>query len=88
LPPTIHRPVSTPNPGFIFSIRSEEGDESPDGREGRVWLSAPSRTSGYWNDPQTTGEVLRDGWLDTGDVMKVDADGYLWFCGRKADHRA
>jgi acyl-CoA synthetase (AMP-forming)/AMP-acid ligase II len=75
--------IGLPNPGSTFSIRGENGEESPDGQEGRVWLRAPSRTSGYWNDPKATAEVLRDGWLDTGDVMKADADGYLWFCGRK-----
>jgi acyl-CoA synthetase (AMP-forming)/AMP-acid ligase II len=39
--------------------------------------------SGYWNDSEATAEVERDGWFDTGDVMKVDEDGYLWFCGRQ-----
>jgi acyl-CoA synthetase (AMP-forming)/AMP-acid ligase II len=37
----------------------------------------------YWNAPVATAEVLRDGWLDTGDVMRADEDGFLWFCGRK-----
>jgi long-chain acyl-CoA synthetase len=75
--------LGLPNPGFVFSIRGEDGVEAADGTEGRVWLTAPSRASGYWNDPRATTEVLRDGWLDSGDVMKADADGYLWFCGRK-----
>ena len=38
---------------------------------------------GYWNNPAATQETIRDGWLDTGDVMRVDEDGYFWFCGRK-----
>jgi long-chain acyl-CoA synthetase len=75
--------IGLPNPGFVFSIRTEQGAESSDGEEGRVFISAPSGFIGYWYDPQATSEVYRDGWLDTGDVMKVDADGYLWFCGRK-----
>jgi acyl-CoA synthetase (AMP-forming)/AMP-acid ligase II len=75
--------IGLPNPGFVFSVRTEEGRESPEGQEGRVWINAPSRTSGYWNDPEATAEVFRDGWFDTGDVMKVDGDGFLWFCGRK-----
>jgi long-chain acyl-CoA synthetase len=37
----------------------------------------------YWNAPAATAEVLRDGWLDTGDIMRVDADGYFWFRGRQ-----
>jgi acyl-CoA synthetase (AMP-forming)/AMP-acid ligase II len=75
--------VGLPNPGFVFSIRTEEGKETRDGKEGRVWVNAPSRTSGYWNDPAATAEVFREGWFDTGDVMRADSDGYLWFCGRK-----
>jgi acyl-CoA synthetase (AMP-forming)/AMP-acid ligase II len=38
---------------------------------------------GYWENPKATQETIVDGWLDTGDMMRVDADGYLWFCGRK-----
>jgi acyl-CoA synthetase (AMP-forming)/AMP-acid ligase II len=75
--------IGLPNPGFVFSIRTEEGKETGHGKEGRVWISAPSRTSGYWNDPEATAEVFRDGWFDTGDIMRADTDGYLWFCGRK-----
>jgi acyl-CoA synthetase (AMP-forming)/AMP-acid ligase II len=75
--------VGLPNPGFVFSIRTEEGRETRNGREGRGWVKAPSHTSGYWNDPAATAEVLRDGWFDTGDIMRADSDGYLWFCGRK-----
>ncbi len=75
--------IGVPNPGFSFSIRTEQGSEAADGEEGRVFVSAPSRFAGYWNDAAATEEVLRDGWLDTGDVMKADGDGYLWFCGRK-----
>jgi long-chain acyl-CoA synthetase len=75
--------IGLPNPGFVFSVRTDAGSESPEGQEGRVWINAPSRTSGYWNAPEATAEVFRDGWFDTGDVMKVDGDGFLWFCGRK-----
>ena len=38
---------------------------------------------GYWNRPDATAETIVDGWLDTGDVVSADADGYLWFRGRK-----
>jgi long-chain acyl-CoA synthetase len=75
--------VGLPNPGFVFSIRGEEGKAVHDGKEGRVFVRAPSHTVGYWNDPEATSEVFREGWFDTGDIMKADADGYLWFCGRK-----
>lgn len=75
--------VGSPNPGFMFSIRHDEGHELPHGQEGRLWVNTPTRTTGYWNNPEASADVIRDGWLDTGDVMKADEDGYLWFCGRK-----
>jgi acyl-CoA synthetase (AMP-forming)/AMP-acid ligase II len=53
------------------------------GEEGRVWIKSRTEMAGYWNDPQATAEVNRDGWFDTGDEMKADEDGYLWFCGRQ-----
>jgi len=71
------------SPGFTVSIRGGDGAEQAVGEEGRVWLKTRSETVGYWNDPKATAEVERDGWFDTGDVMKIDADGYLWFCGRQ-----
>ncbi len=75
--------VGTVNAGFALSIRDEEGCELPAGEEGRLWMRGPSVMSGYWDAPQLTTEVMRDGWLDSGDVMRADADGYLWFRGRK-----
>jgi long-chain acyl-CoA synthetase len=39
--------------------------------------------AGYWNAPEATAEVLRDGWIDSGDLAHADEDGYLWFFGRK-----
>jgi long-chain acyl-CoA synthetase len=40
-------------------------------------------TVGYWDDPAATEAAFRDGWLDSGDVMRVDDDGYFYFRGRK-----
>ena len=74
--------IGMPSPGFVFSIRSEDGGEVSSGKEGRLFVRTPSRTAGYWNDPGASAEVIREEWLDTGDVMRADDDGYLWFCGR------
>jgi long-chain acyl-CoA synthetase len=70
-------------PSVRVSVRDEDGQEVPAGAEGRLWISAPGLTIGYWNDPEATAAVMRDGWLDSGDVMKADSEGYLTFCGRK-----
>jgi acyl-coenzyme A synthetase/AMP-(fatty) acid ligase len=70
-------------PGVRLSIRDESGRELPAGSEGRLWISACGLTVGYWRDPAATAAVMHDGWLDSGDVMKADEEGYLTFCGRK-----
>ncbi len=75
--------VGMPSPGFVFSIHTEEGNEAASGEDGRLFVRTPSCTAGYWNDPNASAEVIREEWLDTGDMMRADEDGYLWFCGRK-----
>ena len=75
--------IGLPGPGFVFSIRGDDGSELPLGAEGRLWVRTPTQCAGYWNDMKATAEVLSEGWFDTGDEMKVDEDGYSWFCGRR-----
>ncbi|MEA5474555.1 AMP-binding protein, partial [Synechococcus sp. CCY9201] len=70
-------------PGFRASLRRDDGSEVGVGEEGRLWMQAPSLMVGYWDNPQATADTIVDGWLDTGDDMRIDADGYLWFCGRR-----
>jgi long-chain acyl-CoA synthetase len=70
-------------PGYELSLRSDAGDEVPVGTQGRLWIRSAANMIGYWNQPQATAETIVDGWLDTGDMMRIDEDGYLWFCGRK-----
>src|SRR5262245_32448626 len=70
-------------PGFAASIRDAQGREVPTGIEGRMWIKSPSNMVGYWNRADATAETIVDGWLDTGDVASIDADGYVWFRGRK-----
>ncbi len=70
-------------PGFEMSLRDDSGAEVPVGTPGRMWIRSATNAVGYWDNPRATAETIIDGWLDTGDVMRVDEDGYLWFCGRK-----
>ena len=70
-------------PGYELEIRDDDGVELPVNQPGRLWLRSPMTMVGYWNQPDATAEAIVDGWLDTGDVMSVDDDGYLWFAGRK-----
>lgn len=76
---SIGRPVG----GFAICIREEDRCECEAGSVGRVWIRTASQTIGYWNNPEATAEILRDGWLDSGDLAHADDDGYLWFFGRK-----
>ena len=75
--------IGKPCPGYEISLRDDSGSEVPVGTPGRLWIHSKANTIGYWDNPKATEETIVDGWLDTGDVMKVDSDGYLWFCGRK-----
>jgi acyl-coenzyme A synthetase/AMP-(fatty) acid ligase len=70
-------------PGYEAAVRDDAGNEQPVNAQGRLWIRSPTTMVGYWNRPDATAEVLVDGWLDTGDVMSVDKDGFLWFVGRK-----
>jgi long-chain acyl-CoA synthetase len=70
-------------PGYAASVRDEQGREVPVGEEGRMWIKSPCTMIGYWNRPDATAETIVDGWLDTGDVVSIDAEAYVWFRGRK-----
>ncbi|MCP9784931.1 class I adenylate-forming enzyme family protein [Cyanobium sp. N5-Cardenillas] len=70
-------------PGFSASLRHEDGTEVAPGEQGRLWIQAPSMMAGYWDNPQATADTIQQGWLDSGDEMRVDADGFFWFCGRR-----
>ncbi len=82
-------------PGFVgmpvsdVEIRIVDGDtgqtEMPLGEIGEIALRAPQLMLGYWGRPEATSEILRDGWLYTGDLGHLDDDGYLTIVDRKKD---
>ena len=76
-------PLHAPKPGSIG--RPLGGVEVRVSDDGELLVRGPCLFSGYLNDPSTTAEVLRDGWLHTGDIGHVDADGYYFITGRKKE---
>ena len=60
-------------------------NEVPQGKEGDILLKGPNVLKGYWNAPDKTKESFHDGWFITGDIGKVDEDGYISFVGRSKD---
>lgn len=70
-------------PGYALEIRCPAGQSQPVGSDGRLWVKSPTNMTGYWQNEAATGETIVDGWLDTGDLMLADDDGYLWFHGRQ-----
>nr|MDO8082883.1 AMP-binding protein [Candidatus Freyarchaeota archaeon] len=55
------------------------------GEEGEILFKGPQVMKGYWNQPEATRATLRDGWIYTGDIAKMDEDGYIYIVGRKKD---
>ena len=74
-----------PLDNLTVRIVDEEGGDLPTGQTGEIMVSGPSITLGYLDEPEESGRVLQDGWLRTGDLGHLDADGYLWIDGRKAN---
>jgi len=58
------------------------GRDQPAGAQGEILLKSPGNFRGYWKQPEKTAETLRDGWVHTGDIGVVDADGYVTLVGR------
>lgn len=72
-------------PGSTFKVVDETGTRVPTGTVGEVWMASPAQTIGVWGDPEAQRAVLRDGWVVTGDLGRVDKDGYLYIEGRSKD---
>jgi long-chain acyl-CoA synthetase len=72
-------------PGVEVKIVDEAGKEVPMGEPGEIITRGPHVMKGYFRKPEATAARTRDGWLYTGDVGKVDADGYYYHLGRHDD---
>ncbi len=78
--------IGIPWPDTEFRIVDEAtGRPVGPGVEGEIILRSPDLMMGYWENPEATAEVLRDGWLYTGDIGRMDEDGYFYIVDRKKD---
>jgi long-chain acyl-CoA synthetase len=86
-PPGGSRPgsVGRPIPGYRVAIRDDNDADVPAGSDGEICVRADGVMAGYWNSPAETEAALQGGWLHTGDIGRIDADGYLYVVDRKKD---
>ena len=63
----------------------EQGEEVPPGQTGELLIAGPHVCSGYWRNPEATAQALKDGWFYTGDMARMDADGFYYIAGRFKD---
>lgn len=72
-------------PGVTVEVQDADGRPVPTGTEGEVCARGDNVMLGYWENPAATAKVLRGGWLHTGDLGRLDADGYLTLIGRSSE---
>jgi malonyl-CoA/methylmalonyl-CoA synthetase len=78
--------VGFPLPGVSLRVRGDKGEALPAGEIGGIEVKGPNVFAGYWRMPEKTKEEFTaDGWFKTGDVGKLDADGYVTIVGRSKD---
>ena len=77
--------IGTPIPGVEMKVVDEQGNELPIGEVGEIVIRGHNVMKGYLNRPDATNEVLEDGWLRTGDLARMDEDGYFFIVDRKKD---
>jgi len=71
--------------GFELAIFDEADREVPRGQWGEIVIRGPGVMKGYWNRPQDTAQALRGGWLHSGDIGRMDDDGYVFIVDRVKD---
>ena len=83
----IRKPASVgfPVPGVEVSVVGEKGEELPAGGIGELIVKGPNVMKGYFNKEEDTKAVIKEGWLYTGDMAKIDEDGYVYIVDRKKD---
>lgn len=87
-PPQLERykgSIGMPVPSTEIKLLDDDGNEVPFGDPGEMYVKGPQVMKGYLNRPEATADIIKDGWLATGDIAKCDEDGYFYIVDRKKD---
>ena len=86
-PDKVRKPgsIGTPIDGVEMRLVDDAGQTVPAGEIGEIAIRGHNVMKGYWNKPEATAEAIADGWFRTGDMARVDSDGYYYIVDRKKD---
>jgi long-chain acyl-CoA synthetase len=74
-----------PVPSTDIKLLDDDGNPVEKGEPGEMWVKGPQVMKGYLNRPEATEDILKEGWLATGDIATVDDEGYFYIVDRKKD---
>jgi long-chain acyl-CoA synthetase len=77
--------IGTPIEGVRMRVVDDDGGDVPEGEVGEIVIRGHNVMKGYWERPEATEDAIRDGWFHTGDMARVDEDGYFFIVDRKKD---
>jgi long-chain acyl-CoA synthetase len=77
--------IGTPIEGVEMKLVDDDGNEVAQGEIGEILIKGHNVMKGYWERPEATAESIKDGWFASGDMAKVDEDGYFYIVDRKKD---
>jgi long-chain acyl-CoA synthetase len=72
-------------PLMRIAVRDDDGRDLPAGEVGEIWFYGPNLILGYWNQPEATAETMVDGWLRSGDIGRLDDEGFVFVEDRAKD---
>ncbi len=83
----VRKPESVGLPVPVCEVKAvgEGGKEVPAGEVGELWIKGPNVVKGYWNKPEATEQTFTDGWLHSGDLGRVDDEGFVYVVDRTKD---
>lgn len=77
--------VGLPVPVCDVKVVDANGRALPVGEAGELWIRGPNVVAGYWNNPQATAQSFTDGWYHTGDICRIDTEGFVYLLDRQKD---